>query len=163
LDPLKNFLGIEVLRSKKSILLSQRKYVLDLLSEVEILGCRSIDSPMDVNTKLLSDQGEFLENTGQNRRLVEKLNYLTVTRPDITFAVSVVSQFLSAPRTTHLQVVMRILRYLKKAPKRGLLYSDHGHTRASCFSDADWAGYPSDKRSTTGYCLFLKKSCVMKK
>ena len=91
MDPLKNFLGIEVLRSKKSILLSQRKYVLDLLSEVEILGCRSIDSPMNVNTKLLSDQGEFLENTGQNRRLVEKLNYLTVTRPDITFAVSVVS------------------------------------------------------------------------
>ena len=76
-------------KSKKGILLSQRKYVLDLLSEAEMLGCRSIDSPMDVNTKLLPDQGKLLENARQYRRLVRKLNYLTVIRSNITFTVRV--------------------------------------------------------------------------
>jgi len=78
-----------VAKSKKGILLSQRKYVLDLLSEAEMLGCRSIDSPMDVNTKLLPDQGKLLENARQYRRLVRKLNYLTVIRSNITFTVRV--------------------------------------------------------------------------
>ena len=93
------YLGIEVVRSK-DFLPPQRKYVLDLLSETEMLECRSIDSPMNMNTQLLPD--ELLEDVGRYKRLVEKLNYLTVTRPDITFAVSAMSQFLSAPRTTHL-------------------------------------------------------------
>ena len=78
---MKYFLGIEVDRSKKSILLSQRKYVLDLLSESGMLRCRSINSPMDVNTNMLSDQGELLENAGRYMRLVKKLNYMTVIRP----------------------------------------------------------------------------------
>ena len=120
------FLSIEVARSKKGILLSQRKYVLDFLSEAGMLACMSIGSPMDMNTKLLPDQGEFLENDRRYKRLVKKLSYLTVTRPNITFAVSTVSQFLSAPRTTHLEVVMRILRYLRKSLRRWLLYSDQG-------------------------------------
>jgi len=68
-----------VVRSKNDIFLSQRKYILDLLSEAGMLGCKSIDSPMDVNTKLLPDQ-EFLEDVGRYRRLVWKLNYLIVTR-----------------------------------------------------------------------------------
>ena len=72
LGSLKYFLGIEVVRSKKSILLSQRKYVLDLLSEVGMLGCRSIDSPMDVKTKLLSDQDERLEDVGAVQEIGEK-------------------------------------------------------------------------------------------
>ena len=160
LGSLKYFLGIEVNKSKKGIYLSQRKYVLDMLSEAGMLGCRSNDSPMDVNLKLLPDQGELLEDVGRYRRLVGKLNYLTVTRPDISFAVSVVSQFLSAPMTTHLEAILRILRYLKKAPGRGLLYSDQRHTRIAGFSDADWAGCPFDRRSTTGYCVFLGGNLV---
>jgi len=78
---LKYFLGIKVVRSKKSILLSQKKYILDLFSEVEMLKYRSIDSPLDVNTNMLSDQGELLENAGRYMRLVKKLNYMTVIRP----------------------------------------------------------------------------------
>jgi len=64
-----------------------------------MLGCKSIDSSMDVNTKLLSDQGKLLDDVGRYRRLVGKLNYLTVTKPDIIFVVSVVSQFLSTPKS----------------------------------------------------------------
>jgi len=102
-----------------------------------MLGYRSIDSLMDVNMKLLSDQWELLEDIERYKRLVGKLNYLTATRPDITSAVSIVSQFLSALRTTYLEGVMRVLRYLMKAPGRGLLYSDHGHPKLPGFSDAD--------------------------
>jgi len=91
---LRYFLGIEVARSKKGILLSQRKYVLDLLLEAGMLGCRSIDSLIDMNTKLLPDQGELSDDAERYRRSVKKLNYLSMTRPHITFAFSVVSQIL---------------------------------------------------------------------
>ena len=77
---------------------------------------------MDPNTKLLPDQGELLEEPKQYRRLVGKLNYLTITRPVIAFAVSVISQFMSSPRTTHWDAVVRILRYLKGALGRGFMY-----------------------------------------
>ena len=106
---LKYFLGIKVAKSTEGIFLSQMKYVLDLLSEARMLRCMSSDFLMDVNTKLLSNQRELLEDVGRYRRLVAKLNYLTVTRSYITFVVSVVSQFLSTSRTTHLEAVMRIL------------------------------------------------------
>jgi len=82
LGSLKYFSGIEVAKSKKGILLSQRKYTLDLLSEAGMLGCRSIDSPMDVNRKLRPDQWELLEDAKRYKRLVGKLNYLPVTRLD---------------------------------------------------------------------------------
>ena len=72
------------------------------------------------------------------------------------FTISVVSQFLSASRATHWDALILIFRYLKKAPRKGLLYSDYGHIRVG-FSDADWAGYHIDRRSTLGYCVFLEE------
>ena len=93
-----------------------------------MLGCRNIDSLMDVNTKLLLDQEELLKNVGRYMRLVEKLNYLTVTKSDITFAGSVDSQFLSASRTAHLEAVMRILRRER---------ASHKYIRVAGFLDAD--------------------------
>ncbi|XP_071927547.1 uncharacterized mitochondrial protein AtMg00810-like isoform X1 [Coffea arabica] len=160
LGHLQYFLGIEVARSKYGIYLCQRKYVLDMLSEVGMLGCRPVDTPMDPNVKLAGDQGALLDDPKQYRRLVGKLNYLTVTRPDISFAVSVVSQFLDTPRTSHWDAVIRILRYLKSAPGKGLLYQNHGHTDIEGYSDADWAGSASDRRSTTGYCVFVGGNLV---
>ena len=77
---------------------------------------------MDPNTKLLPNQGELIFDPEQYRRLVGKLNYLTVTRPDISFAVSVVSQFLNSPCEDHWNAVIRILKYIKKSPGKGLLY-----------------------------------------
>ena len=121
LGPLKYFLGIEVARSKQGIYISQRKYVLDMLEETGMLGCKHVDTPMDPNVKLLPNQGELFSDVRRYRRLVGKLNYLTVTRPDISFAVSVVSQFLNSPCEGHWEAVVRILRYLKRAPGKGLL------------------------------------------
>ena len=98
-------------RSKKGILLSQRKCVLDLLSEAGMLGYKSIDFPMDMNTK-------HIEDIGQYRRLMKKLTYLTVTRLDITFIVSVVSQFLLAPRTTGLGKLLEDNGHYKRLVKK---------------------------------------------
>ncbi|XP_070014867.1 secreted RxLR effector protein 161-like [Nicotiana sylvestris] len=110
---------------------------------------------MDPNVKLVPGQGEPLNDPGRYRRLVGKLNYLTITRSDISFAVSVVSQFLRAPCKDHWNAVIRILRYIKKAPGQGLLNEDKGHTDIVGYSDADWAGSPSDRRSTFGYCIII--------
>ncbi|GAV73534.1 hypothetical protein CFOL_v3_17018, partial [Cephalotus follicularis] len=84
----------------------------------------------------------------------------TVTRPDIDFPVSMVSQFLSSPRSSYWDVVIHILRYLKSSTGRGLLYCDHGHHRVEGFSDADWTGSPSHRRPTIGYCVFVGGNLV---
>ncbi|RVW79464.1 Retrovirus-related Pol polyprotein from transposon RE1 [Vitis vinifera] len=87
--------------------------------------------------------------------LVGKLNYLTITRPDISFPVSVVSQFLQSPCDSHWDAVIRILRYIKSTPGQGVLYENRGHTQVVGYTDADWAGSPTDRRSTSGYCVFI--------
>ena len=79
------------------MVISQRKYTLDILANIGMLDCKPVDTPLDPNVKLVPGQGEPLQDPGRYRRLVGKLNYLTITRPDIYFPVSVVSQFLQSP------------------------------------------------------------------
>ena len=83
------------------------------------------------------------------------LIYLTVTCPDISYAVHVVRQFMAAPRSPHYVVVLRILRYLKGTIFDGLHFSSHSSLTLQAYSDVDWAGDPIDRRSTTGYCFLL--------
>ncbi|KAK2410134.1 putative mitochondrial protein [Trifolium repens] len=155
LGKLRYFLGIEVAQSKDGIVISQRKYAMDILEETGLLNAKPVDTPMDPNVKLLPNQGEPLSDSGRYRRLVGKLNYLPVTRPGISFAVSVVSQFLNSPCQEHMDAVIRILKYIKGAPGTGLIYKDRGHTQIVGYSDADWAGSPIDRRSTSGYCVLV--------
>ena len=160
LGGLKYFLGIEVARSKRGIFLSQRKYVLDLLTEVGMLDCKPADTPIIQNQKL----GDFSEQVPTNKeryqRLVGKLIYLSHTRPDICYAVSIVSQFMHCPSEEHMDAVVRILRYLKSAPGRGLLFSKNGHLEVEGYTNADWAGSISDRKSTSGYFTFIGGNLV---
>ncbi|RVW43683.1 Retrovirus-related Pol polyprotein from transposon RE2 [Vitis vinifera] len=142
-------------QSSSGMVLSQRKYALDILKETGMLDCKPVDTPMDPNVKLVPGQGEPLGDPGRYRRLVGKLNYLTITRPDISFPVSVVSQFLQSPCDSHWDAVIRILRYIKSTPGQGVLYENRGHTQAVGYTDADWADSPTDRRSTSGYCVFI--------
>ncbi|XP_019170478.1 PREDICTED: uncharacterized protein LOC109166047 isoform X2 [Ipomoea nil] len=160
LEVLKYFLGIEVAHSRKGIFLSQRKYVLDLLDDTGMLGSKPCETPMEQGVRLVAGEGEAFDSPERYRKLVGKLNYLTITRPDIAFPVSVVSQFMQAPMRTHWEGAVGIVKYLKNAPGKGILYADHGHMRVEAFSDADWAGSLSDRRSTTGYCVFIGGNLV---
>ena len=111
----------------------------DLLSQTGKLGVKSCNSPM-VPGLYLTGEGETFEDPERYRRLVGKLNYLTVTRLDIAHSISVVSRYMSARTIDHWVVVEHILCYLKGASRRGILYSNHGHNRIECFIDADCQG-----------------------
>ncbi|CAL8075035.1 unnamed protein product [Prunus armeniaca] len=149
LGDLKYFLGIEVSRSKHGIFLSQRKYALEILKDAKLLGAPPVDFPMEKGLKL-SDKGELLKDLAHYRRLIGRLIYLTITRPDITYSVHVLSRFMHAPRKPHMEAALRILRYLKKSPGQGILLSSHNDLTLHAFCDSNWA-----RRSTTGYCVFL--------
>ncbi|XP_047264082.1 uncharacterized mitochondrial protein AtMg00810-like [Capsicum annuum] len=157
---LKYFLGIDVAQSSSGIVISQRKYALDILEETGMIGCRPIDTPMNPNGKLLPGQGEPLSDPERYRRLARKLNYLTVTSPNISFPVSVVSPFITSPCDSNWDAIVRILRYIKPAPGKGLLFEDRGHEHIVGYTDADWAGSPSNKRSTFGYCVLVGGNLV---
>jgi Reverse transcriptase (RNA-dependent DNA polymerase) len=122
LGELRYFLGIEVARSKKRVVLSQQKYVPDLLNDTGMLGCRPASTPIDPNHKLIGGIGDQVDR-GQYQHLVGRLLYLAHTRPNIVYAVSVVSRYMHDPRVPHQEDVYQILRYLKSYPGKGVLFS----------------------------------------
>ena len=87
--------------------------------------------------------------------LVGKLIYLSHTRPDIAYVVSIVSQFMHCPSEDHMDTVIRILRYLKSSPGKGLMFSKNNHLNIEGYIDADWAGNISNRKSTSGYFTFV--------
>ena len=99
-------------------------------------------------------------NKERYQRLVGRLIYLCHTRPDISYAVSVVSRYMHDPRSGHLDAVYRILRYLKSSPGKGLMFKSHGHLNVEGYCDADWASCLDDRRSTSGYCVFVGGNLV---
>ena len=101
LGKLKYFLGNEVAQSNSEVVISQRKYTFDILADTVMLDYKPVDTSMDPNVKLVPGQGELLRDPRRYRRLVGKLNYLTITRPDISFPVSIVSQLLQSPCDSH--------------------------------------------------------------
>ncbi|CAN7059401.1 unnamed protein product [Brassica oleracea var. botrytis] len=163
LGELKYFLGIEMCRSKEGLFLSQRKYTLDILKEVGDLGGRLAKTPLEEGYKVLRE-GEYddtpFEDVKRYRRMVGKLIYLTITRPDVCFAVNQVSQHMQTPKVHHWNMVERILRYLREAPGQGVWMACNKNTEVIGYCDADWAGDRVDRRSTTGYCTFIGGNLV---
>ncbi|XP_019266133.1 PREDICTED: uncharacterized protein LOC109243629 [Nicotiana attenuata] len=134
---MKYFLGLEIARSKQGIIVCQRKFALDLISDLGLAGSKPAGTPLEVNQRLTSvelDEGgtcnayhdELLPDPTSYQQLVGKLLYLTMTRPDIAYVVQNLSQFMQKPKKSHMEGALRVVRYLKNAPGiNGLLITTH--------------------------------------
>jgi histone deacetylase 1/2 len=162
LDALHFFLGIEVHRTADSLLLTQAKYAHDLLAKVGMLDCKPAPTPLSPSEPLSLHEGTLLgpEDSSQYRSIIGALQYLTLTRPDLSFSVNKVCQYLHAPTTAHWTVVKRILRYVKNTHQLGITFKQSSSTLLSAFSDADWAGCIEDRRSTGGFAIFIGPNLV---
>ncbi|KAH9673545.1 retrovirus-related pol polyprotein from transposon RE1 [Citrus sinensis] len=154
LGPVHYFLGIEATQTAMGLHLCQTKYILDLLHRTEFLHSKPMTTPAVSGRRLSLFDGDLLSNPTEYRSVVGALQYLTITRPDISFAVNQVCQYMHHPTIAHWCAVKRILRYLKGTTTHGLLYSS-GSMELQAFSDADYAGYPDDRVSTGGSCIFI--------
>ncbi|KAE8702231.1 Detected protein of unknown function [Hibiscus syriacus] len=159
LGELRYFLGLEMLRSAKGIIISQRKYALELIEETGLGGARPAATPLEQNKRLTSED-ELLKDKTSYQRLIGKLIYLTNTRPDIAYSVQLLSQFMQQPRKLHLDAALRVVRYIKSSPGQGVLLSAESQCQLQAFCDSDWATCPMTKRSVTGFCVKLGDSLL---
>ena len=155
LGNLRYFLGMEIARNDYAISVSHWKYTLDLLKETSVMGSKPADTPMNSNVKLEIKNDEDLVDKGWYQRLVGKLIYISHTRPNITFVVSCVSQFMHFPSKSHMKAVYCILRHIKGTPRRGLLFKKNASRDIQLIIEADWVGSPIDRQYISGYCTFV--------
>jgi histone deacetylase 1/2 len=156
------FLGIEVRKHQHGLVLTEEKYASDLLKKVGMTHSTSCPTPLSTTEKLSLHDGRPLgpEDSSNYRSVVGALQYLTLTRPDLSFSVNKVCQYLHAPTTTHWTAVKRILRYIKGTIRIGLTFQRSSSTRISAFSDAEWAGCLDDRRSTGGLAVFFGPNLI---
>ena len=153
------FLGMEVQQRKGEVFICQRRYLREILKRFEMEECRSVNTPMNLKEKLQKTEGAEPADEGFYRSLVGCLMYLTATRPDILYAVGVLSRFLSCAGEEHLVAAKRVIRYLKGTQSFGVKFTKVDNCRLQGFADSDWAGSVKDMRSTSGFCFTLGSGC----
>ncbi|KAK6143486.1 hypothetical protein DH2020_023834 [Rehmannia glutinosa] len=154
------FLGMEIARNSDGTVLNQRKYILDILHDTGMLDCKAALTPLPPGLKLRGKEGDPLADPERFRRLIGRLLYLNLTRPDVTYSVQQLSQFVNSPHSSHWDAAMHLLRYLKGSPSVGLFYSAHNSLHLEAYCDADWASCAESRNSLTGFCIFLG-SCLV--
>ncbi|KAG8493234.1 hypothetical protein CXB51_010575 [Gossypium anomalum] len=154
------FLGMEVNQTQAGIFLKQESFALKVLTKFSMLNCKPTPTPVVARVKLSSHEGheEVCETT--YRSLIGCLLYLTATRPDIMFAVSLLSRFMHCCNVQHFQAAKRVLRYIKGTLNYGLLFSKAAELRLKGYTDSDWAGSKDDMKSTSGYAFTLGSAMV---
>ena len=117
-------------------------------------------NPMDSGLKLQKDEGESFNDVKEYRRIVGSLLYLTITRPNITFLVGIISQFMERPCVDHMATAKRILRYVKGTLDYGLFYQNKIVYSLQGYIDVDWGGNVTDRRSTTSHCFSFGSTVI---
>jgi len=159
-DLIHHFLGISVTCSSDGLFLSQLQYALDLLQQAGTAECHSTSTPVDARAKLSATEVSPVADPTEYRSLAGALQYLTLTQSDLAYAVQQVYLFMHNPRESHLALVKRILLYVKGTLSAGLHIGTRPVDKLVTYSDADWAGCPDSRRSTSGFCVFLGDSLV---
>ncbi|KAJ4753844.1 polyprotein [Rhynchospora pubera] len=154
------FLGIQITKTPTGLHLNQSKYIHDILVKANMVHAKHAPTPMSTSISLSTDDSALFDNPKLFRSIIGSLQYATLTRPDISFAVNKVSQFMQNPTINHWAAVKRILRFLCGTIRHGLHLQAGSPLDINAYCDADWAGCPVDRRSTTGFCIYLGKNLV---
>ncbi|GJY60766.1 putative ribonuclease H-like domain-containing protein, partial [Tanacetum coccineum] len=154
------FLGLQVKQKKEGIFISQEKYVAEILKKFDLVHVKAAITPMETKLPLTKDEEAFDVDVHLYRSMIGSLMYLTASRPDIMYAVCVCSRFQVTPKTSHLNAVKRIFKYLKGKPNLGLWYPRDSPLDLEAFSDSDYGGSNLDRKSTTGGCQFLGQRLI---
>ncbi|XP_021740408.1 uncharacterized protein LOC110706764 [Chenopodium quinoa] len=165
LGSLKYFLGLEVARSKHGFYVCQRKYALDIIAETRLLGAKPADFLMEQNHGLALAEGKNLSDGEKYRRLIGKLIYLAVIRPDLAYSVHILSQFMRSPKEEHWEAALRVVRYLKKCPGQGILLRSDSALWLEGWCDSNWASCPLTRGSLSDWlrlCYLLCPLCLGK-
>lgn len=161
LGDLHYFLGIQVSKTDSGgLLLTQSKYISDMLTRVNMAAAKPQPTPMAAGTKLSQFGTDKFDNPKLYRSVVGALQYVCITRPEISFSVNKVSQFMHSPLVDHWQCVKRILRYLQGTSTFGLHLQKCSSPRITALCDADWAADINDRRSTTGFCVYFGNNLI---
>ncbi|GJS19761.1 putative ribonuclease H-like domain-containing protein [Tanacetum coccineum] len=154
------FLGLQVKQNKEGIFISQDKYVAEILKKFDLVSVKTAITPMETKVALTKDEEAVDVDVHLYRSMIGSLMYLTASRPDIMYAVCVCSRFQVTPKTSHLNAVKRIFKYLKGKPNLGLWYPRESPFDLEAFSDSDYGGSNLDRKSTTGGCQFLGQRLI---
>ena len=154
------FLGIEVLQSSVGILISQKKYVGEILDKFQMKDCNPVNTPSEFGLKLNKDDGGKKVNSTLYKQIVGSLMYLIATRPDIMHSVSVISRYMECPTEIHLLATKRILRYLQGTKEFGLFFKKGEKPDLFGFTDSDYAGDSDDQKNTSRYVFLLRTGAI---
>jgi hypothetical protein len=149
------FLGMEVIPTTAGLFLSQHKYIHDILSNTNMLGAKEVSTPLSTTIALQLIDGTSSVDSTEFRRVIGGLQYLSLTHPNISFAVNKLSQFMHKPSTTHWTAAKRLLRYLKHTIYHGIHIRKNSRLNLMTYTDADWADNYDDRSSTSAYICFL--------
>ena len=154
------FLGLEVWQNPGEICLSQGKYAVEILKRFGMMDCKSMTTTMTTNPKLLCDTSSEIVDATLYRQMIGLLIYLTNTRPDICFVVNTLSQYMVEPRHVHLIAAKHVMRYLKGTIEYGIKYDADCEFRLQGYSDSDWVGSVTDRKSTSRCCFNLGSGMI---
>lgn len=151
---------MEATRTQEGLHLMQTKYITDLIIQAKMFNAKPVSTPMSSTVPFTTSQGVTISDPTSYRATVGSLQYLALTRHDISFAANLFSQFMHAPTSIHEKAVKRVLQYLARTVTKGLFFSAKSPLHLHVFSDADWIGDKDDYSSTGAYIVYLGKQLV---